>query len=437
MKKIRFGVLLVCLCLFSSFVLTAAADNDQTEAAESYKADPVLVQYAAELSGFTSLPYYKGENAARYIAFKQRFEDCSWETVITDVNIGLDNDYYTDAAVISSPGSVDVLVNKYHYLPSDFVPDDLEKVNSAYCFKTEMLVHDARVAFETMCADARSLGYELYATSSYRSYDRQVELYKTYGIPDVTTARPGYSEHQTGLAVDVIHHAGSNKDLDQSSVFKWYYENACKYGFILRYDKEWQFLTGCSYEPWHLRYVGVDLAIAVKLSNLSYDEYYTRYVGIPDRSEGDGEDDAVGLTSVADVAAGGTGYTLSCFDVLGHTYFKLRDIAVILSGSDFEFDVAWDGQAGLIQLLVGEAYTSDPTLSDLEPGLVYHMTATMPPIKIDSEPYELEALMVQGSNYYTLESLGALLDFTVTADDAGILQIESPFIGGDTEETAA
>ena len=102
-----------------------------------------------------------------------------------------------------------------------------------------MLAHDARVAFEQLCADARALGYTLYATSAYRSYNRQLQLYQTYGIPDVTTARPGHSEHQTGMAVDVIHTAsGSNASLTQSAVYRWYAEHAHEYGFIIRYKDQ-------------------------------------------------------------------------------------------------------------------------------------------------------------------------------------------------------
>ena len=349
MKPLRVGVLIACLALMFSFVHTAAAEYEQS--------DTSIELYAAELSEYTALAYYKGENASRYINFKMLFPDCSWETVITDVNIGLDNSYYTNAVEIENPGSVDVLVNKYHYLPADFVPDDLEQIDSAYCFTTQTLTHEARVAFESMCAEAWSLGYTLYATSSYRSYSRQQELYSSYGIPDVTTARPGYSEHQTGLAVDVIHHAGSNSTLAQSAVYQWYCDNAYKYGFIIRYEDKWHFLTGYDGEPWHLRYLGVELATAVKESYLSYDEYYTRYIDVDETTDGEGADDAVGISTVTPVTASGTTYSLSAFSADGTTYYKLRDIAVVASGTDFEFDVSWDAEARLIKLLVGSPYT--------------------------------------------------------------------------------
>ncbi len=431
MKKIRIGTLMICLCLSFSLVHTAAAAYDETEqpaeqpSQQPAAVDPLLEQYAAELSGYTALPYYIGENAARYIDFKMLYPDCSWETIITDVNIGLDNDYYTNAAEIENPGSTDVLVNKYNYLPRDFVPDDLEKINSAYCFKTEMLTHDARVAFEKMCADAWALGYTLYVTSSYRSYDRQLELYKTYGIPDVTTARPGHSEHQTGLAVDVIHAAvASNSGLTETAVYKWYSDNAHKYGFIIRYQDQWRFQTGCAGEPWHLRYLGAELATSVKSSYLSFDEYYTRYIGVPERTDGEGADDAVGITAAANVAAGEASCSLSAFHVLDDIYFKLRDIAIILSGTAFAFDVAWNAETKQISLLVGTAYSSQPMLNYPESGRIEHMTATTPPLLVGEEMFELGALMVYGSNYYTLEALGALLGFTATEDASGLLMIQ-------------
>ena len=455
MKKIRFVVLLLCLTLAFSFIHTAAAAYEQTESSEEQaesseeqteatetqsesteeQTEALSAQYAQELSDYTGLAYYWGENAARYINFKIMFPDCSWETIITDVNIGLDNPYYTDATEIENPDSVDVLVNKYHYLASNFVPDELEQISSAYCFKTEMLTHDARVAFEKMCADARSLGYTLYATSSYRSYSRQVYLYNNYGIPDITTARPGHSEHQTGLAVDVIHSAvASNSALSQSDVYKWYAENACNYGFIIRYEDRWGFLTGYDGEPWHLRYLGAELATAVKNSGLSYDEYYTRYIGIPEKLDGEGEDDIIGITSEAFVTVEGRSYSLSAFQALDDTYFKLRDVAILLIDTPFEFDVTWDAEAKMISLLVGTPYSSDPSLTIFEQGQIMHMTAAMPPLMAANELYTLDAFMVNGSNYYTLESLGGLLGFTVTKDEAGIMSIETAASPNETAE---
>ena len=419
MKLFRFGVLFLCLVLSFSFLHTAAAENGQIEHS--------IEEYAAQLSEYTALSFYKGENAARYIDFKTKYPDCSWETIITDVNIGLDTPYYTNAAEIENPGSVDVLINKYNYLPAGFVPDDLETVDSAYCFTTLMLTHDARVAFEQMCADARALGYTLYATSGYRSYRWQQQLYSSYGIPDITTARPGYSEHQTGLAVDVIHHAGSNSSLAQSAVYDWYAENAHKYGFIIRYQDKWSFITGYDDEPWHLRYLGTELATAVKNSYLSYDEYYTRYINTDKIIDSEGMDDAVGLSATAEVTINGTTYSLSAFRALDTTYYKLRDIAVIVNGTDFEFDVTWDAEAKLIRLLTGVPYSAALLLSDFESGQITHMTATRPPLITSDDLYMIGAFMVEGSNYYTLESLSGLLGFTVSAgEEDSILLDTSP-----------
>ena len=127
------------------------------------------------------------------------------------------------------------------------------------------------------------------------------------------------------------------------------------------------------------------------------------------------------------VEAGGTTFNLSAFSAAGHTHFKLRDIGIILSGTNYEFNVTWNAETGHIGLQPGTPYASEPTLSELTPGLVRNMMAAKPPIKIGEELYEPGALMVAGSNYYTLETLGALMDFTVTTSEDGTLVIASAF----------
>ena len=95
---------------------------------------------------------------------------------------------------------------------------------------------------------------------------------------DAFAARPDFSEHQTGLALDIITYGASGDNFDTTDAFKWLQKNADKYGFILRYPKGKEDITGYSYESWHYRYVGLEIAAYLKEHDMTYDEYYIRFL---------------------------------------------------------------------------------------------------------------------------------------------------------------
>lgn len=187
--------------------------------------------------------------------------------------------FYHDIEQIKNPNHPLVLVNKFHRLDKDYIPKDLEKIKLDYANDHKYLRHPARIAFEELSQDAKKLGYKIIAVSAFRSYRYQDDLYNYYvrekGLEyaDKASARPGHSEHQTGLSVDVM---GDNEDYDlfeQSSEFNWMKENAHKYGFIMRYPKGKEYITGFKYEPWHYRYVGIEPATEIYKKNITLEEY--------------------------------------------------------------------------------------------------------------------------------------------------------------------
>jgi len=172
-----------------------------------------------------------------------------------------------------------LLVNKENEINKNYIPNDLEEINIKYANKDKYLRKEAKEHFEKLAHDANLLGYKIIAVSAYRDYDYQDKLYNnyvsTYGLEyaDMCSAKPGYSEHQTGLAVDVM---GSNNDYNkfaESKEFEWMKNNAHLYGFILRYPKGKESITGYKYEPWHYRYVGIDNAYKIYNNNLTLEEY--------------------------------------------------------------------------------------------------------------------------------------------------------------------
>ncbi len=230
------------------------------------------------------LDYYIEDFEERYNNYEINNPDLSYEDIVTRVNIGLDNEFYTNVIEVNNLNEYNVLVNKYNYLPKDFIPDNLELISNDCSIGGIYLVGAAKSAFEDLCRNARDSGYSIRAVSSYRSYSYQNTLYNNYvnldGVDkaDTYSARAGHSEHQTGLVVDVDNISSSFSSFGNTKEFNWMSDNAYKYGFILRYPLGFEDITGYQYEAWHYRYVGVEIATAVKNSNLTYDEYYVRYI---------------------------------------------------------------------------------------------------------------------------------------------------------------
>lgn len=182
----------------------------------------------------------------------------------------------------TDPASIWVVVNKQHPLnPKDYVPSDLVVPNVPLRVagnESMQLRQETAAALEHMISGANEAGIKLMLSSGYRSYTYQVSLYQSYvtahgqAQADTFSARPGYSEHQTGLALD-IEPASRNCEVDQcfgdTPEGQWVAAHAAQYGFIIRYTAENQAVTGYEPEPWHLRYVGTALAQELQKEHVS------------------------------------------------------------------------------------------------------------------------------------------------------------------------
>lgn len=203
--------------------------------------------------------------------------------------------------VNTTPDSIYCLVNKEYSLPADYKPDDLVipnvSFNIDYDSEKKYLRQEASDALESLFEAAKKEGLELFAVSGYRSYARQQEIYETNLKTRGTThtnqysAKPGYSEHQTGLVMDIScesEHYDLQESFGETPEGIWVSENCAKYGFIIRYPEDKCEITGYAYEPWHLRYVGVTMATFLTENTLTLDEYYyyePSYDFITDESE--------------------------------------------------------------------------------------------------------------------------------------------------------
>ena len=230
------------------------------------------------LSNYLEITNFNIDNIDRYETYKTINPELTYEAIVTRVNINLDKEFYSESANIKNPDDITVLVNKFNKLDESYEPSDLTSLSYSSAYKMRK---EAAEAFDKLYAYALTEGVSFYPFSAYRSYKSQDIIYNRYankdGIKkaDTYSARPGHSEHQTGLAVD-IRSTGYYELLDKH--YDWLKINAYKFGFIIRYTEDNENITGYQEEPWHLRYIGIDHATKVHELNITYDEYYDLYL---------------------------------------------------------------------------------------------------------------------------------------------------------------
>jgi D-alanyl-D-alanine carboxypeptidase len=176
----------------------------------------------------------------------------------------------------TDPASLWMVVNKATPLPSSYVPAGLTATTQG-----EVVRAETATALNKLVAAAKAGGNDMYVISGYRSYATQVTTYNNYvktdgqAQADTYSARPGHSEHQTGLAVDL---GNGTCDLEvcfgNTGAGKWLVAHAHEYGFIIRYPEGKQAITGYQYEPWHIRYVGTGLAAELHKNGQTMEEFF-------------------------------------------------------------------------------------------------------------------------------------------------------------------
>ncbi len=184
------------------------------------------------------------------------------------------------ATTYNNPTSINVVVNKKHCMqPLGYVPGDLVTSNGA------TLSAKAIAAYNQMYAAAASAGQPFYVTSSYRSYNAQVSTYNHWVATsgqagaDTYSARPGYSEHQTGFAFDVAANGCTLDCFGSTSQYQWFQQNAASYGFIQRYYAGYESITGYKAEEWHYRYVSTAVAKDMQAKGVKTLEQYWNISG--------------------------------------------------------------------------------------------------------------------------------------------------------------
>lgn len=222
---------------------------------------------------YESCPYYSEKNLERYIAYQVTNPDLGEYDVIWHVNAGLDFSFYDGVNEVD--GEYPLLVNKHNKLPDGYVPKELVEG-----YNGQLMTPGTAYAFKRMRADAAQKSIYIDVPNAYRSFDKQKSLFERtvseVGIDsaETTVARPGFSEHNTGRALDIIGSSDTLEDFDQTPEYEWLSEHCADYGFIMRYSKGTSDITGFEYEPWHITFVGKNIAQGIKEKNIMTLEEY-------------------------------------------------------------------------------------------------------------------------------------------------------------------
>lgn len=324
------------------------------------------------------------------------------------------NDSHQDADGITVVSGI-LLVNKNHPLPADYAPDYTGSNG-----QSTSLQGDADAAAQAFLAAANAQGNSMYILSGYRSYDVQATLFANYAaangedLANTFSARAGQSEHQTGLAFDVgdAAHSGYNlqTSIDQFPGVQWMMQHCAEYGFILRYPEGKEDITGYQYEPWHFRYVGVDAATAIMASGLTLEEY----LGDVQTDASDGRQMAIGRGDNT-ININGSFSKVASYNIGGNNYFRLRDLASILAGTEAAFDVGYDDSKRLITVQTGTALSGAPSLIQLDSNDVAVPNAMT--VMVDDRYVAPTAYNINGFTYFKLRELGQILGFGVDWDE--------------------
>lgn len=239
-------------------------------------------------SNFINEKYYIDDYLTDYLNYYNTYQDKSYSEIVTIINTHTNNKFYTNTIKTDTTLGKFVILNKYYYADDTYPSENLIKVDGKYHINgtSFYLNEECYEAFLKMYNDAYKAGYGFKMKSAYRSYDTQVSTYNYWlstdngdkEKTDIYSARAGFSEHQTGYAFDIRDYDYKYEDYSKSESFKWVSKSAHKYGFIIRFPKGKEHITGYQYESWHYRYCGVECATYIYENDITYEEYYEYFI---------------------------------------------------------------------------------------------------------------------------------------------------------------
>ncbi len=238
--------------------------------------------YQKYLANIIKDKYFIFNNVDKYLSYYDENINLSVRDVVERVNTNRNTNYYTNIKDTNISQGSSMLVNKYYTL-KEYIPE-LVNVSSKYAYQGNKVTKETNDALEEMFDGAKKSGFNFILNGAYRDYKVQEKTYnneknsKGIAQADKVISRPGHSEHQTGLAFDINIYQKKFDKFEDTEEFKWLVDNSYKFGFILRYPKDKENITGYIFEPWHFRYVGKDIAKYIYENRITFEEYYAYYI---------------------------------------------------------------------------------------------------------------------------------------------------------------
>lgn len=242
-------------------------------------------QYTAnDLKPYREVKGYKIQNLENYINAYNTYNDYNYAVCIVNYPFIISSNGEPETKyTITNPDNLLTLVKKGFYLPEDYEPELVDpEIPVAPDCKNPKMTKETSKALTKMYNAAKQEGLELVLNSAYRSYQTQVETmadfvarYNTQYANEYV-AQPGASEHQTGLGIDLTSQSvvdGKRITFGDTEEYKWVVKNCAEFGFIIRFEDGTDGITGIAHEPWHLRYVGEDVAKEITKKGWTFEEY--------------------------------------------------------------------------------------------------------------------------------------------------------------------
>ena len=242
--------------------------------------DKVLnMEYNSILVSLYKEKYFRKDKLDDYLEYYKSNKKLSSSEIVTKINTHTNIEAYEKIFDTDTSKNELMLVNKYYKLSEDYKPE-VELISSGYSYSGKYASKSIIESIANLIDAAKEENLKLVVAAGYRSYKDQESIYESYKInngireADENVSRPGHSDYQTGLAVDIEPYAKYIENVSESEEYKWLLDNAHKYGFIQRFPEGKEDITGFKYSAWHLRYVGIDAATFIHDNNITFEEYY-------------------------------------------------------------------------------------------------------------------------------------------------------------------
>lgn len=266
-NKLKIFILFICILLVVGLICKYKYDHRELTTEEKMQ----------------QLYYYDENRAERYSKYMKEHPELSYDEVVWRVDADIDKEYYDDMVTIDEEDENDlsIIINKHYRLRDNYEPKELVTLIGNY-----QVTPETYKQFKEMESVANKEGINFYIASAYRSIETQQMLYDAYVAKDgkesaeTYSAHPYSSEHHTGRAIDMTDpNIMTREAYANTEAYVWLQKNAYKYGFIFRYGKDIQDVTGYMYEAWHITYVGTETSTTMHDENIeSLEEYWVKYV---------------------------------------------------------------------------------------------------------------------------------------------------------------